>query len=226
MPVDRYMARKQRTTKVHFALIGGPEADTSPGVTPVLDSNNVVPSPNGTEMSPRDGIEIRKRYRLTTTPTAGRKALVVETQPPDVQLGFLFMIIDTANGGNKIEKGQFMRDRTQLPFESTVAVASFFTSSESITATTPWFLDVDRSGFLDGERTISYKTRDGTAVAGVDYIAADAIITLPPGDAGVSVSGPATLGPGVDKFFFIDLYDPGPGVAIGTIGTMVINITI
>lgn len=218
MPInsDRYMARKTRTSKVHFALIGGPEADTSPGVTPVLDSNNVVPSPNGTEMSPRDGIEIRKRYRLTTD-TPGRKALVVETSPPDVQLGFLFMIIDTANGGNKIEKGQFMRDRTQLPFESNASI--IFLGQGSTPAIFPpdtLGFEVFRVGDLSGERTVGYRTRNGTAVAGTDYTAVSGILTFNPQSTLETINGVDIFAPGSGKFFFVELFDPGPGVVIGT----------
>jgi hypothetical protein len=224
VPGDRYMMRKQRTTKVHFALIGGPEADTSPGVTPVLDSNNVIPSPNGTEMSPRDGIEIRKRYRLTTTPTAGRKALIVETAPPDVALGFLFMIVDTANGGNKIEKGQFMRDRTQLNFQSNAVNVYWENTSEEIfEASGPTDVHFRRDLNLAIEAIFRVRTRDGTAIAGVDYTAFDDPVVLSSGQltgfTTISSTAPGSAG----KFFFVEIYELGPNL-ISSPSVEVINI--
>lgn len=223
MPVDRYMARKQRTTKVHFALIGGPEADTSPGVTPVLDSNNVVPSPNGTEMSPRDGIEIRKRYRLTTD-TPGRKALVVETAPPDVALGYLFMIVDTANGANQIEKGQFMRDRTQIAFGALLTYHSFQDDSGGINVGMVGEFRVERTGITGVETIVRFATRDGTAVAGVDYDTQTGALTFTIDSILEVISLNPPLG-GAGKFFFIDLFNPTPtGATFGAFKTIVVNI--
>lgn len=228
MPFDRYMGRKQRSELTRFGLVGGVRADTSPGVTPVLNSNNVFPSPDGTEMVPRDGIEIRKRYALTTEP-AGRKALVVETAPPDVALGFLFMIIDTEAGGNKIERASFMRYRTQLPMESDLSHV-YIGSQSSVPAPGALNDAAFRYGNMDIATTVFYRTVDGTAVAGVDYTAASGIFSFNAGFEQSENSVVVNVAGGAGKYFTLELYNPGPrtiladGSINGLTGIMVVNI--
>lgn len=169
MPRDRYMEPKSRTSLIKFGLVGGIEADTDPARVRVLDSNNVFPSPNGTEAGPRPGCEIRKRYRVTTSPV-GRKAIVIETAPPDVALGNLIMVINTENGRNAIEAGAFVRDRTQLPLQSDVSNVSLTTETRSVSIGDPVPCFVSRTGpNLSLPVTVTVFALDGTAVRGVDY---------------------------------------------------------
>lgn len=216
-PIDRWAKNKNRTTITRFGLVGGVRADTSPGITPVLDSDNVFPSPDGTEMVVRDAVEIRKRYRLTTDPV-GYKALVAETAPPDVDLGYLFMIIDTDGGRNAIEKANFMRDRTQLPFETTVASVYSKAGTAAIDSSPPLiqFLQfpLKRVGFLDSEVSVGYQTFDGTAVAGVDYTASSGTVNFGINDVEETVvtSTNALHTDFVGLYFFVQIFPISPNV--------------
>jgi hypothetical protein len=200
-----------------------------------MDSDNVFPSPDGTEMLPRDGVEIRKRYRYTSDPI-GRKVLCVETAPPDVELGFLFMIIDTAGGRNKIEKAQFMRDRTQLSLSAELAVVYLEPQVDwTFPPPNPDILQVQafRTGNIDFDTSVFYRTVNGTAIAGTDYTANSGTYTFAAGNNASDntvnfIVNPAT---GSGKYFTIELYNPGPRTTISdgsfdgvSTGIMVVNL--
>lgn len=229
MPRDRYMEKKSRSSLMKFGLVGGIESDTDPGRVQVLDSNNVFPSPNGSEAGPRPGCEIRKRYRVTTDPP-GRKAIVIETAPPDVGLGNLIMVINTLSGRNAIEAGAFVRDRTQLPLQSATTFASLQFNSAEVEAQDPTNnidLYVYRTGDLSIQTEIFYTTRDGTAtVAGLDYIAESGSFTFNPGEffelvATVNILfNPSIVG----KFFFFEIQPESVSTVIGENATTVVNI--
>lgn len=227
MPFDRYMRGKSRSEITRFGLVGGVRADTSPGLTPVLDSVNVFPSPDGTEMLPRDGVEIRKRYNPTTDPP-GRKALIVENAPPDIPLGFLFMVVDTSGGRNVIESANFMRDRSQLPLQSDLAYVYPDSISQSLASI---FFAAFRVGNLETAVTVFYRTVDGTAVAGVDYTAESGTLTISPGDVQSFDSVEVSYTSGVNKYFTFEFYNASPGAIIsdgtntgGATGIYVVNI--
>lgn len=227
MPRDRYMEKKTRSQLMRFGLVGGIESDTDPGRVQVLDSNNVFPAPNGSEAGPRPGVEIRKRYNSASIP-AGRKVINIETAPPDVDLGYLIFVRNTANARNAIEAGAFVRDRTQLPFQSNSISFFFLESSLNVPFTNDFELSVYASTVPTGIFTFQYRTRDGTAIAGVDYVASGQTLTTAAGQ----VPSPAFVFPmedaeptAIGKFYFVDLVDPSIGAIIGQFGTIVINIT-
>lgn len=233
MPIDRYMRNKGRSELTRFGLVGGVRADTSPGVTPVLDSNNVFPSPDGSEMLPRDGVEIRKRYRFSTDPT-GRKVIFLESAPPDVELGFLIGVIDTAGGKNRLEKAQFMRDRTQLPLNSQMAIVYVLPEISDGIPPLPLIvlMRVYRTGNLDIPAIVRYRTVDGTATSPTDYGGIDDVITIDAGEAESAQFGVEIFATCENKYFTVELYNPGPRTVISdgsfdgvSTGITVVNIT-
>lgn len=229
MPRDRYMENKTRTTLMRFGLVGGIESDTDPGRVQTMDSNNVFPSPNGSEAGPRPGCEIRKRYRVTTDPV-GRKAILIETAPPDVGLGNLIMVQNTIGGRNAIVAGAFVRDRTQLPLQSAVNAVSLQLESINVEyATTDNEVSFFRTGDITIPDTVFYTTANGTALAGAQYVAQSGTWTfesgVPSGQEFTATISVAGSGPGdVGKFFFFQIFAETPSTIISPIATTVINI--
>jgi uncharacterized delta-60 repeat protein len=76
---------------------------------------------------------------------------------------------------------------------------------------------VRRLGSTNGFLSVTLSTTNGTAIAGVDYAAANGPLTFQPGEASKLITIPVTLRPGIqgDRTFYVRLSNPTPGANIG-----------
>jgi hypothetical protein len=83
--------------------------------------------------------------------------------------------------------------------------------------TTPFTFTVNLSAAYDQAVTVNYAAGDGTAVAGVDYLAASGTLTFAPGETTktitIEVLGPATAGAGY-KTFGVTLSGASPNALV------------
>ena len=79
-------------------------------------------------------------------------------------------------------------------------------------------LSVTRSGNLDASATIDYATRDGTALAAEDYVAASATLTFAPGETAKTIQA-SILNDGLregNETIRVTLSNPSAGLALGS----------
>lgn len=217
------------TRSMRLSFNKGPRYDESPETVPVMDSNNVVLSPDGSECRAIPGSIITNTYRAITSPP-GRKAIIVESAPHEVDLGRMFLLNNTANGDNVIEQIEFVRN-SGIQVGSDEATNMIWTLHIGSYSTTQFEMEAylpENSGFT-GAETIGMRTVNGTALAGTHYTAADnpaaSIVT---GGIGAQlfvnllVTSPD---PGTPwKYFYVELYNPSSGTALGPYSKVTLTI--
>lgn len=206
--------KKPKTQPITVGFNEPPRTDESPQFVKIMDSNNVCLSPDGSEARNIDGSIVTNAYRVTTSPV-GWKAIVRETNPPDVDQR-MYMIIDTAGGRNRVEQIEFGRNLGRLEQASSVTL-TFDEENWDIPIN-----DLDAVSFrIVGEPTysglLSGRTYDGTAIAGVDYLA---FATTPPydtvtvnGDDGFGALPIRTLaGATAGRYYYVEMWPISAGI--------------
>lgn len=91
---------------------------------------------------------------------------------------------------------------------------SFGASCDSFLSPDSVLVGIQRTGPLDYESSVSYTTRDGTALAGVHYAAISGTATFPAGSADAATSA-LTIADGAEGLYmFVDLSSPVNGVLV------------
>jgi hypothetical protein len=229
-----------QTQDVRLSVAHGVNADGNAQIIPITDASNMVMVRDGTALTPREGLEIRKHYNLTSGYGSGQMVILKESAPPDVDLGNMFLQIDPSNGLQTVTDIEFMRDRTQLEGESIFSVASWDISdnpnmitSDSLTINASG-ADEDigyivRSGDLSKEVQVAIYTVDGTAVGGVNFTAINgdsATVSANAQRGQLIVLRNVTNGGATNLTCAIELrlYSASTGIAVGTPSR--INITL
>jgi hypothetical protein len=220
--------KKPKTQPITVGFSEPPRTDESPQFVKIMDSNNVCLSPDGSEARNIDGSIVTNAYRVTTSPV-GYKAIVRETNPPDVDQR-MYMIINTAGGRNRVEQIEFGRNLGR-DLQPVTAVISF----DESTVTAPQFLDqtanvgMHRSGDLNTEVTVYVSTRNGTAIGGVDFTTMTNVpVVFSVGETNteitISTSGDRTLP--ISKYYFMDISTDDITVELSPYSTISVSLKI
>ncbi len=193
----------QRTLK-NIVLTGGAQPDASQDMVPVVDSNNVVPRPDGTGMVSREGTAIFQKYEVATDPP-GRIALVVDTAPPNQSDGsWLLCAVDTSSG-NAIRAIHQFRPRTNLAGDTVISVVGFERSQYAAIYGGTVGVTITRSGAVDRTAVVHVTSIDGNgygaphdAEAGTDFTAVDEDVAFAAGQVEATLT--LTTAASVDNF--------------------------
>jgi hypothetical protein len=241
----RWQDRRGKLAKtaqdIRLSVAHGVNSDGNAQVIPLTDVSNMVMVRDGTALTPREGLEIRKHYNLTSGYGAGQMVILKESAPPDVELGNMFLQIDPSNGLQTVVDIEFMRDRTQLEGTTITTLVEFVETN----IYAPQFVDdsaqlqIRAVGPLADGITLRIRGIAGTFTGDIDWPAGDGNpapiadldeeITLGAGDReGVqtetfdfTVNG-SHVGTNTDSFM-LQLHSPDPGVAIGTNSILVVT---
>lgn len=83
------------TKRFRLPVNTGVRCDTFPEDVPLMDTNNFVLSPDGSELCPREGYEIRRNDSIGYN--SGRKNIYFVSNPPDINYGDLIVVVNTKN---------------------------------------------------------------------------------------------------------------------------------
>jgi hypothetical protein len=236
-----------QTQDVRLSVAHGVNADGNAQIIPITDASNMVMVRDGTALTPREGLEIRKHYNLTSGYGAGTMVILKESSPPDVDLGNMFLQIDPSNGLQTVTDIEFMRDRTQLEGDAIVSVVYWdisaaagsdldFVTTDSATLNasgtpTDYAIGVImRSGDLSKEAGALVYTVDGTALAGTNFtaISGDSAVVQPNATVGQLVTLRDVVNAGATNLTMaieFRLTSAHTGVSLGTPSRINITIT-
>lgn len=207
--------QKPKTISYRMGFSSAPRYDESPQTVTIMDSNNVVLSPDGSEMRSIPGSVITNTYKVATNPV-GRKAIVRETNPHDVDQR-MYMINNTRGGQNRIECIEFGRN-LGTNVQSQQITVSWTSETLEAPVGAPSFPTFLMTGPPLVDFQITAKTYDGTAIAGTDYFAYPAFAPVMdfntsanPGDLTVEIKPGATAG----RYFYLELVPISQSVVIG-----------
>jgi hypothetical protein len=208
----RWQDRRGRLAKtaqdIRLSVAHGVNSDGNAQVIPLTDVSNMVMVRDGTALTPREGLEIRKHYNLTSGYGAGTMVILKESAPPDVELGNMFLQIDPSNGLQTVTDIEFMRDRTQLEGESLYAFlwmeAIGSTDLGDFASVAPVEVDFSFKVYRSGDMSqpivvepvvLQYQAlQGGTTMAAIQAeIDAAAVITIPANSAGPITSPTYTV---------------------------------
>jgi hypothetical protein len=217
----RWQDRRGRLAKtaqdIRLSVAHGVNSDGNAQVIPLTDVSNMVMVRDGTALTPREGLEIRKHYNLTSGYGAGTMVILKESAPPDVELGNMFLQIDPSNGLQTVQDIEFMRDRTQLEGQDLASYINFSTNGLGYYEVDGNLLEeldvvITRTGDLSQTAVIRMYTEDGTAIGTDDpgdidignanYLNTDEDITLIPGDTGGNITFFACMNAATDRVYF------------------------
>lgn len=170
---------------IRLSVAHGVNADGNAQIIPLTDVSNMTMVRDGTALTPREGLEIRKHYNLNSGYGSGEMVILKESAPPDVSLGNMFLTIDPSQGQLTVVDIEFMRDRTQLEGDNLLATARWYIGESNpeapaidaldfVAVGVPQDLEIGRairSGNLGFTSYLQVYTVDGDAIAGVNYTA-------------------------------------------------------
>lgn len=184
----------KRVTTKDMNFTSGVRADSLQNQIPVLDMQNIEMLPDGTGVYNRRGMETYLNYRPQTTPL-GRKAILIESQPPNLTDGtFLALIVNTANGRNAIEKMSMIKPRTNLPGDTLESIVEFTEGTYYAALGATLVASVTRTGDISKTVTVDYASAYNAGSSGSDFTAVSGTLTFAPGIVTQTISVSSTLG--------------------------------
>lgn len=208
---------------VDIPLQSGMAVDPSLDTVPIAETVNLVSTPTGDAVEPREGSAIYMRFRPPGTP-ANRIFEAIVSQPPNLSDG-TYLSVSVDNGGGGIRSLALIKPRTNLPGDTLDCSIYFdpgdYTADEG--STVP--VTIKRSGALDRRVDVEVVSEDGSAMAWTDYASVNETLTFAPGETSktlnVEILRPNTL---TERWFSLTLQNPTVGVVIGSPGRASVGI--
>lgn len=123
---------------------------------------------------------------------------------------------------NNFKVGDGVHKWSQLPWIGTADTHRLVSITDTqITGLGSIPVTLDKPPTSDYDVVVVYQTRNGTAIAGTDYVAASGYLTFKPGQSVKNIS--VTALPGGDGYFYIDMVDLGGAHALNTTATVTIG---
>lgn len=152
-----------------------------PNKIPVYAMNNLEMLPGGSGVYNRRGLEAYLLYNSTTSPL-GRKAILIDSQPPNINDGtFMALIVNTQNAQAVVEKIGFIKPRTNLPGDTFTTTLRFDEQTYTADIGDDLTVTVVRDGELSKQVTVDYVSAYYSGSSSADWTAVSGTLTFAAG---------------------------------------------